>query len=482
MKSRRIEPFPFKILAGPLLCACMLIVFKWSLGLGLLPGIAAFSFDDWRTLQAIMLIIATVCATLLPNKYWHGINGAIVVLLFTLLFTSAALNAGNARANFLELSLWGLLFGATVAFRSIWIISPLIGGVISLALALSFVPMIFGIMFSVMGAITVGSDVDWHFPFSYVRYFNDWALAIFLLLWSLRGASSERASLRWAKFLISAVLVFSLLLDGARACVAAIMILLVVTSICGRGDLKRYRGLWLSVLTGTVAWSLLLLADYLSFLELPIKIARTSSSGRSELYLLAWRYIYDAPFFGIGGMNWGLYASESNIYEGLSAISWLAHPHNIALQWIAEWGAAGWLAAGLCLYSCIVIWSKRRAMEPVAVGGLAALVFNALLSGAAVYPHTQLIYAWFIAWVMFEGRSSVYAEPEKKHEGFIYALKCLLIILCVGQGVIWHGLLNKPNCDPGLPEKMLAPRYFQDGSTLSFHAGPFICERIPGYK
>jgi O-antigen ligase len=149
-----------------------------------------------------------------------------------------------------------------------------------------------------------------------------------------------------------------ILLSGGRGIVLSLLISTLLTAWW----LRAFRYEWLrrsliGFLGGLAFYGLINLSLFLisgSFLTDNNGISRlienTGSSGRIDIWLSALQQAISHPFFGLGGMHFSWF-SETGFA--------VAHPHNIVLQLLVEWGIPFTLilvtVAGLALLK----WMKR---------------------------------------------------------------------------------------------------------------------------
>lgn len=111
---------------------------------------------------------------------------------------------------------------------------------------------------------------------------------------------------------------------------------------------------------------------------------RFGLSKREVLWDIAWRMFLENPWLGVGPMH---FAATVNPIA--------AHPHQVVLQWLAEWGLFATLAA--CLLAFLGMWHGLRILrsthaEPIdaalwlSIGGALAV---AQVDGVFVMPYTE---------------------------------------------------------------------------------------------
>jgi len=124
----------------------------------------------------------------------------------------------------------------------------------------------------------------------------------------------------------------------------------------------------------------------------------TSGSLREVLWERAWLMVQQHPLLGVGPMH---YAYQ---VEDLAA-----HPHNVVLQWAAEWGLpATLLITGLFLWGLLALvrcfkthaaaTSQQQVVQVALTASLVAAIGHALLSGITIMPLSQLAMVLITGW------------------------------------------------------------------------------------
>lgn len=184
---------------------------------------------------------------------------------------------------------------------------------------------------------------------------------------------------------------------------------------------------------------------------------RTSLSGRGQLWQWAWEMALANPWFGVGPMH---YAATFNPIA--------AHPHQVILQWAAEWGfvatiLAMILAAWGIIHGAVYLRSSKADHYDAALwlAIIGALVL-AQVDGVFVMPYTETWLAILIGLAL--GRWSAPSQPQRLQR-YATMLLALPVVIILG-----HVLVNEV---PGLAEASQAhrqehssgytPRFWQQG-------------------
>lgn len=293
-------------------------------------------------------------------------------------------------------------------------------------------------------------------PFLNVRLLDDYLLAQALLLLWLSQQSRHRG-LRILTGVVLAVYLATWFKDGARADLLAFG---VGVWIWGAGTWRRP---WLSLGATGLALSVIGLTTTVLLPSSPLALDRATTSGRMELLQLGWRYLQAEPLWGIGGQAWGLYDRHNPLYADILRTDVL-HPHNLYLQWVVEWGLAGWLLLVLLGGKVLPLLLKARHDHAWAVGATCALAINAMFSGAMVYPHTQLAYIWVLALAASHLWPRVEGEPPSAETIAIWRWAIAACTMLFGVALGWS---LAPDCtEPSAVLPTLGrifPRFWEDG-------------------
>lgn len=215
------------------------------------------------------------------------------------------------------------------------------------------------------------------------------------------------------------------------------------------------RGLWLGLLASHIAlllinrqlWRILALQagaallGFLLFLLLfkliPLWLGldpilrdslRTSLSGRERIWQWAWEMALTNPWLGAGPMHY------SATYNPIAA-----HPHQVVLQWLAEWGFAATLIA-LALGAWGLLHGARHLRQASANeldAGLWVAIVGALVlaqvDGVFVMPYTETWLALLTGLAMARWSS---VAPAKTSQRIAVGILAIPVVLVLGQVLI----------------------------------------------
>lgn len=166
---------------------------------------------------------------------------------------------------------------------------------------------------------------------------------------------------------------------------------------------------------------------------------RFGLSKREVLWDIAWRMFLDNPWLGTGPMH---FAATVNPIA--------AHPHQVLLQWLAEWGLFATLAA--CILACLGMWHGLRILsspkaEPIDAAlwlSIAGALAVAQVDGVFVMPYTETWLAILIglALARWSAPTTQVAAPQQGRSflqlipSLSYKLLALTVILILGNILI----------------------------------------------
>lgn len=202
-------------------------------------------------------------------------------------------------------------------------------------------------------------------------------------------------------------------------------------------------------------------------------LLRDTSGGRLTIWLTVLETIKENPALGIGPMH---YAILPNPFQ-------LAHPHNITLQLIVEYGIPATFSIIIFFLISFTLWVRRQqksvkrnpSLIPTALtASFIAAVIHGHLSGVFVMPLSQLSFVVICGWMISISRKNTgIAIHELK--SFSYPSRALLILATIislstmlagsypnTKSLIMGGGLKTTNLNIDSPAAT-APRYWSGG-------------------
>jgi O-antigen ligase len=353
-------------------------------------GLADSWFDEQRAAMLVLLVASSLWLLTKPDQFASMPLWLAAAMLLGLI---SAMRTDRPFVSALDWAVIALMAQVIVAHRGQWSDRTSESlGVFALSVAGCYVAGVAARYISaVVTGFPVGTDT-FIVGFSNPR-FPAQLQALTLPLLPLASTLFERRRLRLVVAASGAGWWCCLYGSGSRTAWLALAVsVIAVVAVSGKSrDWVRWQ-----VLAALAGAGLYLVAFFVApaALELPtaLETGRLGEAGRLSIQarLDLWNLSFDAakaePFLGIGPM--GL----ASIDNGLGA-----HPHNVWLQLLAEWGvpAVVAIAAGLALLLAQAIRGSDRIdrndlATPSVLAALVAWMVGASLDGYAVIPLSQL--------------------------------------------------------------------------------------------
>lgn len=294
--------------------------------------------------------------------------------------------------------------------------------------------------------------------FSNIRFQGQFfTLAVPLLLFPLFIKEKYEQPLFWLDRFLAVSCITMVVMAGTRGSLAGWFFACVLgVWLGGLSRILAWRFLTLCILGFGLAWMMQSAIYWLhSFSDqIPFRMASEnvfSLSLREIIWSLAWQQFLSNPWLGIGPMNFA--ALGSNV---------AAHPHQLVLQFLCEWG----LPATLLVLGVVFHWFvqagkklKHNTVQPLSAVGvylyfaLAASMMQAMVDGVLVMPYTQLWLFLMAGWAVavFSDSSSAsagsFAAPQQKviKAIFLTLYAAAMGVLLVAIYVSWPYLVNTEN-------------------------------------
>ncbi|ATU44260.1 hypothetical protein CS557_01630 [Acinetobacter junii] len=430
-------------------------------------------YDAWRIYEIVILCIWTILLFFIKKpKTLHfnkNISNLYFYSLIFLFFISclAIYHAQYRQRAIVDISLYFLLITSTYLLANLFKKLPITTQQVSACLAilpllcLLFLP--FALYQKIQGNIAV-----WHQSFPNIRVFDDALLPCLFLLW-FRPAwlSYQSKKSKLYNFLITILIYFtsilyllSFLFHGARSSLLSIGISVFIGIFLYK-DWKNFKIPFFSLLTSGTIFYILIYILSINNLGTPY-LARSGSSGRIELWekcILVWK---QHPFFGIGGDHFSL----------VKPFYLVAHPHNIPLQFLAEWGIISIITMLLFMPIIYKIFKNIQQIPSIIFSASIAISINSLLSGSMVYPISQVlniwIFAYLISYLLFSPLKQTSSHAIHNLLKYIAMIAMIAMIAIHGQDIVCNNCISI--------DWEGAPRFWDAGRTL--HLVPFDIEKI----
>lgn len=185
----------------------------------------------------------------------------------------------------------------------------------------------------------------------------------------------------------------NLFFDGARSALLSVGVALFLLLLFSQ---KKKEELLLPLVSLLVAFLLYFIINQL-LASAGHTLVRTTTSGRSALYLSSLSQFFEHPFFGVGGGNFKAWHNHPT-----------SHPHSFVFKWLVEAGLVGLGFLLLFFWGAWRLFSQGRKVQGWAWAAPAMVTVNALFSGGFVYPLSQ-----FLSFLLFSyGISLVLSSSE----------------------------------------------------------------------
>lgn len=369
----------------------ILIIFSSSASVDWFEG---FSWhDQQRIFQLILLCVTLIAIWVLPVSQIPGWALALMVLIFILGLISSLMSQWPVWAlrewgRYIGLVILALLVGDIAKFdwgRRFFIIALAVAACLS---AYQFI--VFYLIDFVSGIRMLDANMLFH-GFSNPRFLGQFQVLLMpLVAWLILCSwqSERRYSALLAAVFVGVLALHWCLVVGLAG--RGVLLSLIVPHLVLIVVAPRFYNLLLvqlfSALVGLLLFYILFHAvpDWFGYEAILRDIGRTGLSKRDELWSLAWQVSLGAPWLGVGPMHFAANAG------GIAA-----HPHQVVLQWLAEWGWPATLCAILMFgigmaYALIFLrrWTADNLNAALWLSISAALVL-AQVSGVFVMPYTE---------------------------------------------------------------------------------------------
>ena len=367
------------------------------------------SYDEKRVLQIITLG-AISFFTLFSFKFRSYIstffknisviNFTLVILFFLIGVISSFLAIFPAYSlmetgNYYLLLLLSLFIASSVQridSASVLIIYAFIASALLFSIAF-FSALIAGIS---VGTVDY-SDLFIHF--SNRRFFNQFQSISFPILLIAPLFLNINKKTYYALGLLAAFWLMLMLVSNGRATVIASILGVIISGFFSPQYRKKW---WAHAFLITLLGTLFFLSfNWLlsSFKVIDGDILRASSSGRFQIWLKTLEIAKEAPLLGIGPMHLSLTPMSFSV----------AHPHNITIQTMAEWGVPATIILIYLISLGFFKWillnkkihnPKNLLLTTALSSSFIASVIHGQLSGVFVMPLSQLSFAIICGWMI----------------------------------------------------------------------------------
>lgn len=302
---------------------------------------------------------------------------------------------------------------------------------------------------SLFFSFKTGSLVSWHGWADNYRFFDSMLLLpIFLCLYF---ATNKDVFSKYF-FILYFFYILMLFFDGARSALLSIIIPIFLALFIYP---KNRKILSISIIIFFLAFILHTL--YLRFSPLSIStIFRDTTSGRYDLWLYGLKRFLEKPLFGHGGANFSL---DTHVF--------LTSPHNLMIQFVAEWGIGGVLLIFLLFLLYFHLLKNIRNLSPFIFLCAVAILIDGLFSGLFILPISQMNFMLVIGVLLNQinqHRVAGIVDPSFNYQFYKYIFS-VVALFCIGYFLLFHWEdITCLNC-MGM-EGVNTPRFWRGGKSL----------------
>ena len=427
-------------------------------------------FQHWHDQQRIaQIVLSAVCAfvSIFITVSLPKLAKALVFAAFFLGGLSAAFAAHPVWALYEWATYLGLFFvAAIVCYSSVSSVkfNALVLAVLAFATVVNSLQFITVYLAAVFSGLHNFNAAMLYSGFSNPRFLNQFQ-ALSLPVLGYLFFEYCRQHFPYAKAL-AGVIFISLLTQWVIAFTLGgrgLWLALTVSNLMLIGFFPRYwRLLVVQLIAGLLAWLLYYLMftvipDYLGVTPNMWDNLRSGLSSREIIWQLAWDMFKAHPWLGAGPMHFS---------ASINAIA--AHPHQIILQWLAEWGllatAAAISLAGWGMLSGLkyIRQAKSTALDAVLWMSILNALVLAQVDGVFVMPYTVTWLAILIglAWARWPSHS----DTENRSTKIIFKLAAV-IAFAVFLHILFVAVPNYFQMNSNTTEQQndFAPRFWAQG-------------------
>ena len=410
------------------------------------------------SLLFVIAFISDVRKSILHIVFFLGkVNVLLFLLVFFIGFISS-INSNSIKYALLDISMYLSIVIFSLYIATIYVSNKKFYTLIFSLIIILSVFFYFVVFFTSLSAAVISRELHSYydlFPgFLNRRFMNQWQSVFFIILLAIPFILDDISKLtRRVIFLLAVFWWVSIIFSDGRGIMLATFSGVLTSGLLFPHIAKTWWKHVISVIViGSFAYYLLItsLAYWTGYDSNSISgasriIASVTSSGRMELWKYALDLVTDNPFLGVGPMHFA--------WQGYSVVS-NAHPHNIVMQFLAEWGIPATLLLLYLAANAFFQWckkardlSKENKVNSFLLLGLTGAFISAnvlaLFSGVWVMPLSQLSLIVIIGWMIGIYVSDINIPPNKSSKIHHIALKSLsLLLICLILYGIFPEVLN----------------------------------------
>lgn len=428
LSSLKLQSTAYKILALLFFAFCFSCIDTWHSGYGW--------HDQQRIYQLLLLCFVALFLPVLPQEALPKPFLLLLVIFFSLGFFSSLFSkypvwAYREWGRYIGLLLLMLVVGSLRKHH--FFLYFILGMMAVIGFIHAYQFLLCYVMAFVTGIRILDADMLYS-GFSNPRFLGQFQVMLLPVLALLLDVCCRRG--QWA---LSVLLLFSLISHwcvtfslGGRGVWLGVLAAHVALMLI---NYRRWRLPALQMCTALLGFSLyLLLFKLIPFwlgidLVLPDNL-RTTLSGRELIWQIAWEMALANPWLGVGPMHY------SASYNPVAA-----HPHQVVLQLLSEWGfPAGLIFIAIVFgLGCQSIRHLRRAADNEVDAGLWLAIVSALVlaqvDGVFVMPYTETWLALLIGVALALAHSGKFSAPSRLQR-LIFTLFCIAVLTVLGHVLV----------------------------------------------
>lgn len=404
---------------------------------GLNLFLSYYPYDGFRVLQIILIIISIFYLFFQNNTILKSKFSFILVILTLLLSYSSFQAIYPFRALQEAFHFLGLLL---VFFCLIHVLNNVDQRIILILSLFPLLTLVF-LPISLFERILGNPYAVWTQSFVNVRMLDDALLPCLFLIWYFSTKYLDNKKVRVLLFIASTLFFLNFILNGSRAIFLSIISSFVFLYFINKKQFYVY--FKTPIVSFVIAIILYWIYKALNYDNQNISLVRYSSSGRVEIWSQALEAWTNHPFWGIGGNHLLLYIKNG-----------VLHPHNLPILLLSEFGLIAFMLISYLFLLLIkkILKSKAEIPVPLLVGVL-GISLNSMLSGSMVYPASQTLNIFYVAFTL----SFIYFT---KYKTTIFTKLFLIFVVC-GTLILQFNNIVCVNC-MSMGERQ-APRFWNYG-------------------
>lgn len=403
----------FVLKTRPLFASIILFFFGF-VSLLIHNGYSLFSsknYNDWRIIEVLILVLISIYFYFNHKEISSYFSKTTILYKSIVIFIFFGLISAVTQAEYFSRALrdWSLyssiifaIIGLAFIIKSHPKLSKITLIIMCCAPIIFIVDFLYQILFYFTLPIEPRPSIShtWQAQFSHPRIYGDTTLPIVFVLAAL---VSDTKNPRVKHFFLGSCFALSIMLmfSGGRgvliSCVVSITLGFLLNKTARKPLVYFSISLVFAFLMG------LLLVNLLSGDLSHGTVLRGDSSGRTFIIQQALRDFIQHPLLGVGP------AQSLFIFNPTT----IAHPHNLALQILTEWGFIAFISFASILFSLFLptiklIRNEKQTFNIFIFLGAVSFFINCNFNGAHVYPSSQIYGIFITAWLF-----SIYFFPVK---------------------------------------------------------------------